>query len=49
MKKNRITNEFLIIPYQGHYVLYIGGELDGHYDSQEECLKVLKDKGIKYY
>ena len=47
--KNRITNEFLIIPYQGHYVLYIKGELEGHYDTQEEALTALKNKGYNYY
>ena len=48
-RKDRITNEFLIIPYQGHYVLYIKGELEGHYDTQDEALTALKNKGYNYY
>lgn len=46
---SQITDEFLIIPYQGHYILYIKGELEGHYDTQDEALTALKNKGYNYY
>lgn len=54
MKKHRsrteqYTNDFMIIPYQSHYRLFIDGELEGDYDSQDECIDVLKEKGYNYF
>ena len=40
---------FIIIPYRGHYELYIESKFEGSYDSQDEALKALNDKGYKFY
>lgn len=47
--KVRFTNDFMIVPNSDHYELFIKGDFEGSYDTQDEALSALKDKGYSYY
>ena len=45
----KFTNDFMIIPNKDHYELFIKGDFESSYDSQDEALSALKEKGYNYY
>ena len=42
-KKTEVTNDFMIVPNKGHYVVFINGEFFETADTQEEALRDVKE------
>lgn len=42
-KKTEVTNDFMIVPNKGHFVVFINGEFFETADTQEEALRDIKE------
>lgn len=42
-KKVEVTNDFMIVPNKGHFVVFINGEFFETADTQEEALRDIKE------